>query len=137
MVDILGLQSSTLPPPGYSTWNGYGMDGIHKIGYGFHGMGDGFHLHSIVIPPPFHPHSTFISLPFHPCSTVIPPPFHTHSTVIPQSFHSHSTVIPPPFQRTLPCPTYSRWTPLESRSIWWSPGGVQVQFILVVAQPNY
>ena len=39
--------------------------------------------------------------------------------------------------RTLPCPTYSRWTPLESRSIWWSPGGVQVQFILVVAQPNY
>ena len=40
-------------------------------------------------------------------------------------------------KRTLPCPTYSRWTPLESRSSWWSPGGVQVQVILVVAQTNY
>ena len=38
---------------------------------------------------------------------------------------------------TLPCPTYFRWTPLDSRSIWWTPGGLQVQFILVVAQPNY
>ena len=37
---------------------------------------------------------------------------------------------------TLPCPTYFRWTPLDSRSIWWTPGGLQVQFILVVAQPN-
>jgi hypothetical protein len=25
-------------------------------------------------------------------------------------------------QSTLPCPTFSSWTPLESRLIWWSPG---------------
>jgi hypothetical protein len=40
-------------------------------------------------------------------------------------------------ESTLPCLTYSGWTPAESRSIWWTPGGLQVQFILVVAQPNY
>ena len=49
----------TLHSPGYSIWNGYGMDGIHKIGYVFHGMGDGFHLHST----PFHGHSTPIPPP--------------------------------------------------------------------------
>ena len=76
--------TSTLPPPGYSPWNGYGMDGIHKIGYGFH-------LHSIVIPPPFHLHYMVIPSPFHLHSTPIPPSFHPHSTLIPWSFHFHST----------------------------------------------
>jgi len=28
---------------------------------------------------------------------------------------------------TLPCPTFSRWTPPESRLIWWSPGELQVE----------
>jgi hypothetical protein len=101
----------TLHSPGYSIWNGYGMDGIHKIGYGFHGIGDGFHLHgylfhgmcdgfrlhSMVIPWSFHPHSIPIPWSFHGHSTLIPPPFHGHSTSIPYSFHPHSMVIPPPF----------------------------------------
>ena len=69
----------TLHPPGYSTWKRYGMDGIHKIGYGFHGIGDGFHLHSMVIPPSFHGHSIFISLSFHGHSNLIPPSFHMES----------------------------------------------------------
>ena len=30
--------------------------------------------------------------------------------------------------RTLPCPTYSRWTPLDSRCILWSSGGLQVHW---------
>ena len=75
----------TLHPPGYSTWNRYGMDGIHKIGYGFHGIGDGFHLHSMVIPPSFHGHSIFISLSFHGHSNLIPPSFHLHSIWNPDS----------------------------------------------------
>ena len=85
---VVKLSAFTLHPPGYSIWNGYGMDGIHKIGYGFHGMGDGFHLHGYLF------HGIYDG--FHPHSMVIPPPFHPHSMVIPWSFHPHSMVIPPP-----------------------------------------
>ena len=106
----------TLHPLGYSTWNGYGMDGIHKIGYGFHGIGDGFHLHRYVFhgmcdgfhlhsTPSFHGHSTFIPPSFHGHSTFIPPSFHGHSTFIPLSFHGHSMVIPTLFH------LHSIWNP--------------------------
>jgi hypothetical protein len=64
----------TEPPPlftlqslGYSTCNEYGMDGIHKIGYGFYGIGDDsmdtpllFHGHFTLIPWTFHTYSTHI-----------------------------------------------------------------------------
>ena len=94
-------QMFTLHPPGYSTWNGYGMDGIHKIGYGFHGIGDGFHLHRYVFhgmcdgfhlhsTPSFHGHSTFIPWSFHLYFTLIPWSFQPYSTFIPPSFHMES-----------------------------------------------
>ena len=89
----------TLPSPGSSIWNADGMDGFHKIGYGFsfHGMKVdstpipwSFHTHSMVIPHPFHAHSTPIPHPFHTHSMPIPPPFHPHSMVVPWSFHLES-----------------------------------------------
>jgi hypothetical protein len=103
-----GLLGFTLHSPGHSTWNGYGMGGIHEIGYGFHGIGDGFHLHGHIFhgmcdgfhlhsTPSFHGHSTFIPPSFHLHSMVIPPSFHPHSTFIPPSFHPHSMAIPPSF----------------------------------------
>ena len=77
--------------PDYSTWNEYGIGEIHEIGYGFHGIGDGFHLHGHLFHEMcdgFHLHST------HGHSTPIPSSFHTHSIIISYSFHYHFILIP-------------------------------------------
>ena len=125
--DLCGVPLFTLHPLGYSTWNGYGMDRIHKIGYGFHGIGDGFHFHRYVFhgmcdgfhfhsTPSFHLHSMVILLSFHGHSMVIPLSFHGHFMLIPWSFHSHSMVIPLSFHgHSMVIPTlfhlHSIWNP--------------------------
>ena len=63
------VANSTLPSPGHSIWNAYGLygmgsgvhgtgDGVHGLDNGVHEMGDRFHGmhdgHSTGTPPPFH-----------------------------------------------------------------------------------
>ena len=85
---------STLPSPGYSTWNGWNGGWIPEVADGFHGMGGGFHtfgwwipyfclMDSILLPDGFHTFAWWIPYFWLMDSILLPDGFHTFAWWIP------------------------------------------------------